>query len=119
MRLPNGEEAYVAREKITQYLLNRNHPDGVSKALFFSGFGFDVERWRVLADALRILGATHDVVEISEIEWGIEYVVEGELETPDGRNPRIRTVWIVRRGSDTPRLVTAYPMRRRDDAQRT
>ena len=30
-------------------------------------------------------------------------------ETSDGRNPCVRTVWQIDRGSDYPRFITAYP----------
>ena len=112
MKLPNGEEAYVAREKITLYLLSRSNPRGRSKARFFSAFGFRIERWRDLVDALRVHGAKHEVVETSKIDSGIKYIVDGILETPDGRNPLVRTVWIVDVGDSVPRFITAYPNRR-------
>lgn len=111
MKLPNPNEVYVAREKIARYLLNHSHPEGESKAGFFSRFGFRVEDWGSLAGALRIHGANNDVVEVTETEWGVEYVVEGILETSDGRNPEVRSVWIVDKGRDIPRLITAYPPR--------
>ena len=112
MKIPNLNQSYVAREKITRYLLNPSHPEGESKAGFFSRFGFRVEDWGSLAEALRAHGASNDVVEISETEWGVEYVVEGKLQTPDERNPEIRAVWIVDGGRNIPRLITAYPLRR-------
>ena len=111
VKIPNRNEAFIAREKITQYLLNTNHPEGESKAAFFSRFGFRVEDWGTLSEALQIHADRSDVVEVTETEWGTEYVVEGVLETPDGRSPEVRTVWIVDRGSNFPRLITAYPPR--------
>jgi len=41
MRLPNGTNAYVPREKLVEYLLSETHAVGKSKARFFRGFGFD------------------------------------------------------------------------------
>ena len=111
MRIPDTSEAYVAREKITQYLLNHSHPEGESKAGFFSRFGFRAEDWGSLSETLRIHAASSDVVEVTETDWGTEYVVEGVLEAPDGRSPQARAVWIVDRGSNFPRLITAYPPR--------
>jgi hypothetical protein len=32
-----------------------------------------------------------------------------QIETPGGRMPAVRTVWIVDHGTTAPRLVTAYP----------
>ena len=57
MNLPNREAVEIAREKITDYLLNPKHPDGAGKAKFFAAYGFTVEAWELLADALRELAA--------------------------------------------------------------
>jgi hypothetical protein len=43
VKLPNADQARVEREKITEYLLSTSHPDGRSKAEFFSRFGFRVD----------------------------------------------------------------------------
>jgi hypothetical protein len=42
---------------------------------------------------------------------GEKYVVDGWLaaQTQESRRWSVRTVWIVDRGGDAPRLVTAYP----------
>lgn len=110
MNLPNAEHARVDRDKITDYLLSEEHPDGRSKAFFFQRFGFHIDLWAVFADALRRHGLANPVTVVCEATYGTRYVVEGEVETPDGRNPRVRTVWIVERGTTVPRLVTAYPV---------
>ena len=112
MKLPNGERAYVAQEKITSFLLCHDHKYGQSRARFFSRFGFHPDRWQELADALIIQGTRYDVIEFEESGSGIKYVVNGAIETPDGRNPLVKTVWMVDIGTDIPRLITAYPIRR-------
>ena len=109
MKLPNADRAHVHREKITEYLLSIAHPDGRSKARFFSEFGFSLENWEILAEALRKHGTGYPIVKAVESDFGMRYNVEGELETPDGRRPRVRTVWILSRVSEPPRLITAYP----------
>ena len=38
------------------------------------------------------------------------YEIDGELNAPDGRQPRIRTVWQIDEGQIAPRLITAYPL---------
>ena len=45
-----------------------------------------------------------------ETGLGPRYEVEGELLAPDGRRPRVRTVWQVDTGQIAPRLITAYPL---------
>jgi len=110
MKLPNAEHVSVDREKLTGYLLCVSHPDGGSKAEFFARFGFRVEDWEVLAEALRRHGAHYEVVNTVDSAYGTRYAVDGPLETPDGRNPLVRTVWIVEKGSAEPRLITAHPL---------
>lgn len=110
MRLPNAEEAKVERRKIAEYLLCVSHPDGAAKAEFFGRFGFSLERWEILAEALRKHGQSHGVTKRVESAFGTRYSVDGRLDTPDGRNPSVRTVWIVEKGSRVPRLITAYPV---------
>ena len=111
MKLPDAEQGVVARAKITDYLLSPTSPRGASKARFFRQFGFQVAEWEVFAAALRSHCRQHEVVEMLETEYGIQYVIIGSIETPDGRNPRIRTVWQVDYGSDYPRFITARPAR--------
>jgi Domain of unknown function (DUF6883) len=43
-------------------LLNPKHPRGKSKAHFFASRGFDVARWRAMADALRRHAAEDEIV---------------------------------------------------------
>ncbi|HRF96703.1 MAG TPA: hypothetical protein PLZ51_15960, partial [Aggregatilineales bacterium] len=53
----------------------------------------------------------HDVTNIvSKLPFGINYVIEGMLMTPDGRNPQVRVIWTIDVNSDIPRLVSAYPL---------
>lgn len=110
MKLPHPDRLVVEQEKIADYLLNRVHPYGASKARFFAAFGFRAEQWERLAAALREHGVQHDVALVGETGFGPRYVVEGELDTPDGRRPRVRSVWQLDAGAIAPRLITAYPV---------
>ncbi len=107
MNLPNAHLAFVEPEKITDYLLNHAHRYGASKARFFAGFGFDAA---TLAQALLEHGRRHEVANVRQTPFGPRYEVEGELPAPDGRAPRVRTVWQVDAGEIAPRLITAYPL---------
>jgi hypothetical protein len=110
MRLPNASVAHVERSKILEYLLNEDHREGGSKAHFFRQFGFRRGRWKQFAEALRNHALEHEVRHRAESNYGTRYVIEGALQTPDGRTPLIRTVWIVDDEATVPRLVTAYPI---------
>jgi len=107
--LPNASRARIEREKIVDYLLCAEHPDGSSKARFFQRFGFSIENWFLLADALRQHGLQNKIVDVVESHYGLCYIVEGQIASPDGRNPQVRTVWIIEKGEFTPRLITAHP----------
>ena len=110
MKLPNADKLLVEREKIAGYLLNSEHHYGASKARFFAGFGFQAERWEQLGEALRHHGRTHEVTRTQETGFGPRYQVEGKLNAPDGRSPRVRSVWQLDHGEVAPRLITAYPL---------
>lgn len=110
MRLPNATALIIEREKIVDYLLNPSHRYGASKARFFAAFGFRIQDWKRLAQALREHGQTHDVIRLRETGFGPRYEVEGALHAPDGRRPLVRTVWQWDQGEVAPRLITAYPL---------
>ena len=113
MNLPNPDKLIVEREKIVGYLLNAAHPYGASKAQFFGEFGFRVEDWEVLAQALREHGRQNEVTGMTETGFGPRYAVEGEIRAPNGSRLRVGTVWQWDRGQIAPRLITAYPLKRR------
>ncbi len=115
MKLPNANFVIVDPTKVKDYLLNAGHRHGRSKARFFGRFGFTVTNWEKLAMALREHAQQYEVIEVVETEFGSRYEVEGELRTPDGRAPRVRSVWQLDPGMVAPRLITAYPSRKNHD----
>jgi hypothetical protein len=110
MKLPQNNALIVEREKIEEYLLNPVHRYGSSKSRFFTAFGFRTEHWETFALALQEHGRDHEVAKVRETGFGPRYEVEGALRAPDGRRPRVRTVWQLDRGAVAPRLITAYPL---------
>ena len=110
MKLPNALLAVVEPEKLTGYLLNPVHRYGAAKARFFADFGFRASEWEAFGGALREQGQRHEVTKVKETPFGPRYEVEGPIAAPDGRAPRIRTVWQLDEGYVAPRLITAYPL---------
>jgi hypothetical protein len=110
MKLPGLESAIVPRRKVENYLLSLDHPIGGGKAKFFIHFGFQRERWEELAASLLRHAQENPVMETSTDADGTTYVIEGGLTTPSGRQPSLRTVWLVETGELAPRFITAYPL---------
>jgi hypothetical protein len=109
MKLPNPGSVIIEHEKVVHYLLNPAHPDNGGKAAFFLSLGFSLDDWQSLAMAFRTLAGRAEVTKSVETNHGCKYIVEGRIETPGGRTPSVRTIWIVDRGADVARLVSAYP----------
>lgn len=103
------EARRVDRSKVEDYLL---HPvNGRGKAAFFQAYGFALERWEDLHDALLEHAAAWPVAEATTSPYGCRYVVRGALRTPSGREPwpLVCSVWQADNGSEGTRLITAYP----------
>lgn len=109
MKLPNAHLATIDRQKITEYLLDPTHPDNGGKAAFFTALGFEPGAWQLFAQALRKVAETGTVTKTVDSVHGQKYVVDGQIEPALGTPRAVRSVWIVDRGLETPRLVTAYP----------
>jgi Domain of unknown function (DUF6883) len=111
VNLPNAAHAFIEPRKVTAYLLDVRHPDGGSKAAFFLRFGFDAGQPGTMIAALLAHARSHPVARLQKSKLGTSYVIEGPLQTPDGRNPQVRTVWLIETGEDAPRLLTAIPLK--------
>jgi hypothetical protein len=109
MKLPHSNEAIVERQKITDYLLEAAHPDNGGKALFFVQLGFKIEQWETLAKALKTLAIESEVTTIHESTHGKKYVIIGPIQSPGGKTPTVKTIWVVDKNQNAARLVTAYP----------
>ena len=109
MLLPFSDNAFVSLNKLTNYLLNINHAEGGSKAAFFNSFGYNHSNVHQFNLALLHIAKTEQVTKTDIIAFGTKYIIDGILQTLNGRNPLITTVWIIEYQSNIPKLVTAYP----------
>ena len=110
MKLPYSKNAYIPEEKLVDYLLSETHPVGSSKAKFFRGLGFSEVNVGQLAKLLLHIARTNDVKDIRKFAYGTNYVIEGILGIPGGKNVTITTVWFVQTEKSRPSFVTAYPV---------
>ena len=109
MRLPNADRAVVALNKVTDYLLNAAHPDNGGKAKFFEAMGFSPAEPARLSAALREVAMNGSATLHSESTHGAKFIVDGPITALSGKQALVRTVWIIDREQQSPRLVTAYP----------
>ena len=107
--LLNASRATVAPNKLTEYLLSIEHKDGKAKAKFLMQFGFNPSKPEILKDALLLHVLTRPVVVSKTSIHGEVTTVKCEIESPDGRNPCIQTVWIINHGETSPKFVTLIP----------
>ena len=113
MLIPNATLAVVPPDKVNDYLLSPSHPVGRYKARWLLSLGYDRSRPQQLADDL--LTVVHSGTTFTTIEspFGVKYTVPGRILTPSGMSVAVVTVWIAESIDPRPRLVTAYPGRRK------
>src|SRR5262245_34894911 len=109
MQLPDKSKARIPLEKVTDYLLSETHAVGKSKAKYFRSYGFNDSNASDLAEGLLAIAQSAQVESSERSPYGTKYIVDGELETPNGVMIQVRTVWIIEHGTEVPRFVTAYP----------
>lgn len=98
----------LARRKITHDRLDPTHPKGGAKARYFEAFGFRRGEPHLLAYALLDHPATGRIRGTTVDPRGQLFEVTDRLTTPDGRDPTIIGVWIVR-DFGAAEFVTADP----------
>lgn len=108
-QLPGASSAMLDDRKITAYLLDPTHPKGGAKAKFFSAFGLTLANWSALKTSLLAHPVTNSVTGQTPNAYGMQYEVTCSLATPDGRDPCIKSVWVILDGDTVPQLITAYP----------
>lgn len=108
MQIPAADEAFIAIEKLVDYLLNVDHPDGSPKARVFAHAGFDVERPAEFEKAPREQHLTRDARPGKDSPFGNKYEITAYLKGPTGE-VLVTSVWMIRHGEAIPRLITVVP----------
>jgi hypothetical protein len=70
MKIPNAERAQIDPRKLTEYVLNPNHPYGKDKAVVFaSALGITSDNFEVLDAALLHAVQNNDAIMIGENDF--------------------------------------------------
>jgi outer membrane receptor for Fe3+-dicitrate len=99
------ENAIIAEEKLTQYLLILLPKDDKSK--FLAKAGYRLDNWQQLEQDLRTQVLTQDADFVETTRYGRKYCIRACLRGSNGVELSILTVWIVDNG--TARFVTLVP----------
>lgn len=110
MKLPNSTNAFVPHAKLTDYLLSKTHIVGKLKARFFRSLGFNENNIEKLEEIFLHIASTQDIKTTISSPHGTKYIIDGSVQSPNGKTIHLRTVWIIEVNNDRPRFVTAYPV---------
>ena len=108
MKLPSGDHAIVDIVKLHDYCLNPLHPRGRHKArVFRSALGLMQGDAEFLREQLLHAAREGDVAVGEVDEYGERYTIDFGFAL-NGRQARVRSTWIVRRGERFPRLTSYF-----------
>jgi hypothetical protein len=108
-RLPNYERAIIPVAKTRDYLLATEHPVGRSKARFFASLGYTRNGWAALERALREQHLVAAAIVVERSKFGAKFAIIEVIKGPNGKAAKVRSIWLLRKGEEVPRFVTAYP----------
>lgn len=107
MPFPDADRATISEDKIRDYLLNRDHPVGKSKAEWFASLGYTVDHWQDLRDDLLQIARTCENFSAVSSPFGVKYISVGKIGREGHRTATVLIVWLIE-GNSLPRLITAY-----------
>lgn len=108
MKLPHAEDAVVDIRKLRDYCLSSEHPRGRHKArLFATALGFTANNAEHLQRALLEIARTAEGISVGKDDYGHRYTIDSRLQGPAG-TATVRSLWMIRRGENFPRLITCY-----------
>jgi hypothetical protein len=107
-RLPYADRALADLRKLADYCLDPTHSRGRHKARVFRttlGIGRDDAPWlqKEILDAPTNLEAIELARDVHGTRWRVDIPLARQAS-----HAVIRTVWILKTGEDTPRLVTCW-----------
>lgn len=107
-KLPNAEKAVIPAEKLSEYVLNPEHPVGKNKAVLFDTLlGLTAIHADELSTAIRNAVLVNPAQFTREDEYGKRYEVSFDFFR-NGRKCVILTAWIIPKNEGIPRLTTCY-----------
>jgi hypothetical protein len=118
--LPGADQAIVPKDKLYDYALCAEHPEGAHKArVFSSALGIDREDWDYLRDQILTRLPTAQVSEVRMSgALGTQYGVPMLIDGLNGETHEIITAWNVDREGDPPLSLRPTSMSPEHDLHR-
>ncbi len=117
MLLSNADRAVVDIEKLRDYSLNPNHPEGKHKArLFLDKLGFTTNDAPRLRNLVLEAILTSEAKEQPSSQYGRRFIVDFGIHATVKyvqMTASVRSAWIIRNDEDFPRLTTCFVLPRR------
>ena len=108
MKLPDN--AVIAREKLTGYLLLKLTEN--DKSAFLALAGYTLANPSQLETDLRQQILTREAAFMESTEYGDKYSIRGELTGPNGHQLNVVTIWMIESASGLTKFITLYPAKR-------
>lgn len=112
MKLPSGSTAVIDIEKLRDYCLSSQHPEGRHKArVFLSALGMTASDAEGLRTLLLSEAKQSNVAHMTGADkYGCRYSIDSVISW-GSRSAQVRSAWIVKSGEDFPRLTSCYVLR--------
>lgn len=112
MKLPNGSSAVVDIEKLRDYCLSSQHPEGRHKArVFLSALGMTAVDADQLREILLAAAKVNNEISMNGTDpYGSRYALDVTVVW-GSREALIRSAWIIKTGEEFPRLASCYVLR--------
>lgn len=105
--MPLPADALIAREKLTEYLLQWRSED--DKSAFLAQAGYTLENaGRLMADIREQLMPL-DAELVENTDYGAKFTLAGVLTGPNGRTLRVVTIWMTEEATGQTKFITLYP----------
>ncbi len=107
--LPNLKNAIIPKEKLLNYALDKNHPQGKEKAKAFEiALGYNIENYQDLIDNIMQNIDKFPAKLKGENEYGQKYEVLMTITGNNNKKANIKTAWLVDKNTNETRLTTLY-----------
>lgn len=110
--LPNYKNAEILRNKLKNYLLNPSKSP--SKAKFFQSLGYNMKNWKRFKSDIQAQLRKTPAERVIKNKYG--HAVKAynvNMKLGINKTAIVLTSWQYDKGSNIPRLITAYPVKKK------